>query len=149
MTPVFQKTGPADVLRTELVGLEWLAEAIPDNIPGNRRFVENEDYASGALYMDAIRREAWSDAHWESAARVLSRLHGFSAGSAYGLEYDNHIGPTPQNNRFHEDWVSFFANCRLQEMAHRLDKAHAWDPAWTRPFDLLIAELDRVLPRKP
>eukprot|EP00741_Cyanophora_paradoxa_P006339 tig00000980_g6145.t1 len=42
-------------------------------------------------------------------------LEGYGAPKAFGFFLDNTIGATPQSNRWHDDWVSFWAEERLKK----------------------------------
>lgn len=44
--------------------------------------------------------------------RQLAQLHGCT-GEFYGLDYDNFIGHTPQQNMPDESWADFWVKCRL------------------------------------
>ena len=54
----------------------------------------------------------------ERFAEQLVALHQHSS-EHFGLENDNFIGTTPQENTQHTDWVSFWASCRLQPQLER------------------------------
>lgn len=45
--------------------------------------------------------------------RGLARLHAADAGRAFGWHRPNYIGSTPQPNRWHDDWPTFWAKERI------------------------------------
>lgn len=58
----------------------------------------------------------------ERFAEQLIALHQHSGAPGhafFGLEHNNFIGTTPQDNTPHRDWVSFWASCRLQPQLER------------------------------
>ena len=55
----------------------------------------------------------------------LARLHRHTA-TRFGWHRDNTIGPTPQINRWNDDWVAFFRQHRLEYQV-RLARANGYD----------------------
>ena len=75
-----------------------------------------EPFAYGAhgdeahLVLEFLELEASGD--WAALGRMLAQLHR-QTGPRFGWSRDNFIGETPQKNAWHDDWPSFFAECRL------------------------------------
>lgn len=61
---------------------------------------------------------------WAELGRMLARLHR-NTGPRFGWARDNTIGATPQKNAWHDDWRTFFAECRLAPQL-RLAEAHGF-----------------------
>ena len=53
-----------------------------------------------------------NDLSGRAAGAALAKLHRH-IGTRHGWPQDNFLGSTPQINSPHEDWATFFANCRL------------------------------------
>lgn len=71
----------------------------------------------------------------------LAALHRASA-DAYGLDHDNYLGSTPQNNTQDNNWVNFYRERRLRpqmELAHRQGRLPA---VRRRGLERLIERLD-------
>ena len=50
---------------------------------------------------------------WSALARMLAALHR-TTGPRFGWHRDNWIGGTPQINTWHDDWATFFLECRMR-----------------------------------
>ena len=121
----FAKTNTAarlPLLEAEVLGLRALASHAP---PG---LVIPEPLAWGVAGEQAVLVLGWLNLGgrlgdvaarqaWFRLGEGLAVLHRSSAASApaagYGWATDNFIGSAPQFNRWHQDWGSFFAECRL------------------------------------
>ncbi len=84
-----------------------------------------------------------NDRSGRSAGAALAELHRH-IGPCHGWPQDNFLGSTPQINTPHEDWATFFANCRLGPQID-LAERHA-NPA---AQDSLIARGRRLLEHIP
>lgn len=74
------------------------------------------------LVMEALDLSGGTRArNWARMGEQLARLHR-KLGQAHGWHRDNFIGATPQSNREHPDWASFFVEQRLRP---QLDLARA------------------------
>ena len=63
-----------------------------------------------------VLEEVGGPPDWAGLGRALAALHRTSAldPPRYGLDHDNRIGSLPQDNTWHDDWPSFFAERRLR-----------------------------------
>ncbi len=86
---------------------------------------------------------------WRSFGEELARLHQAPVGARYGFEIDNHLGRTPQPNRWNEDWVQFNRGERLGHQLALARTAGLLHGEEVRRIDRLIEGLDRVLPCHP
>jgi fructosamine-3-kinase len=50
---------------------------------------------------------------WTALAQMLAKLHR-TTGPRFGWHRDNYIGATPQINKWHDEWATFFIECRMQ-----------------------------------
>ncbi len=68
---------------------------------------------------ELVLQRVGGPADWEALGTALAGMHR-GEGEAppkpprYGWPRDNRIGPLPQPNRWHDDWPTFFAECRIR-----------------------------------
>ena len=103
---------PDDMFEKEAMGLELLSVAegikIPEVITHGR--IEGKYY----LLMENIESAPASSNYWEHFGEALAEMHKQNSNESYGLDHDNYIGKLPQPNNFHESWVEFFIQSRLE-----------------------------------
>jgi protein-ribulosamine 3-kinase len=109
----FIKTGPAsalDMFEAEAEGLRELAAARAIRVPA---VIDcGIDDGGAFIAIERLRFERPTAATETALGEQLAALHGHSK-DRYGWHRDNTIGPTPQQNPWTEDWVSFFREHRL------------------------------------
>lgn len=146
--PVFVKVASQaalPMLEVEALGLDALRAAGGVRVP--------EVLATGAsvdaafLVLEWIDFAAPSVTAERSLGRGLAQLHRATA-NAYGWTRDNRIGATPQLNAQSSDWVSFFAERRL-EYQLELAVASGLPVAASRAVASLIDDLDRLIGEHP
>jgi len=123
---------------SEAVGLEELAHANAIRSPrpicwgdtGNRCFIAMEYVQFGRSSVDAQKL----------LGRQLAQLHQVTK-AQFGWESDNFIGSTPQPNRWHTDWLGFFASNRLSYQL-KLAADHRNQGALLSRGERLLARLD-------
>jgi protein-ribulosamine 3-kinase len=112
--PVFVKRTPLDrrwLLDAERDGLERLRAAGAVRVPVVLGEGTTADEAFLALeWLELRPADGASDARLGAA---LARQHVEARGAAFGLERDNAIGATPQQNGWYEDWTGFWRDRRL------------------------------------
>lgn len=104
--------------------LRWLARESAAPVP------QVQLAADDLLVMDHLDGTPGAGAAEEHLAAIVASLHDH-AGPAFGFERDTMIGGLPQPNPWTDDWLAFFRDHRLLDMARR---AHA---AGRLPKDLL------------
>jgi fructosamine-3-kinase len=144
--PLFVKSLPAsraDVLDAEADGLAALAATGTVRVPAVVRRWDDAGQALLALEWLSLRSP---DAGFgERLGASLAALHGAAVpDSRFGWHRDNFIGATPQRNRPHDDWLSFFADERLGAMRDRLRH----DAPLCRAVDAVVAALPRFFDDK-
>ena len=81
-----------------------------------------EPYAHGAqgggAFIELERLELGAGADWPALARMLAALHR-NTGPRFGWEKDNWIGLSPQSNGWRDNWIDFYAECRLKPQLER------------------------------
>ncbi len=121
----------ADMFLVEVDGLREMHATQTVRVPEPYLAANPKDGAPGFILME------WLEAPQETRGidfaqlgRQLAALHRHSSDTepAYGLGYDNYIGPTRQKNGWEEDWVTFFRERRLRpqmELAQRNNHMHS------------------------
>ena len=105
------------------------------------------------LLLGFICPDAPVPGYWELFGRELAAMHAALTEPEkevrYGFPSDNFIGYRKQTNMWHEDWISFFRDCRLAGQFQ--DAARFFDPADRKRITWLLDHLDQILeePEKP
>jgi fructosamine-3-kinase len=98
----------AEMLSAEVEALAALREARAVRVPQVYASAQAEDAAFVALeWLDIA--DGGRDA---MLGRALAALHA-TTGTRFGWHRDNHIGMTPQQNAWCDDWAAFFRDRRL------------------------------------
>lgn len=69
-------------------------------------------------FLEMERLELGAPPEWPAMARMLDALHRH-AGDRFGWHRDNWIGLSAQRNRWSDDWVEFYRECRLMPQLER------------------------------
>ena len=112
-------------------------------------FAVAADERHAVIMMESLESARASGETWARFGESLAALHHAEAGSRYGFEMDNHLGTTPQPNRWCDDWVTFNREYRL---GHQLRLARAGgglSAAEANRVQRLIDRLDAFLPTAP
>ena len=110
-----------DMFDKEHDGLIALAKYSEINVPRaiNIGTVEGNSY----LLMEFVPSSTPNHSYWEKLGEGLSNMHQQTA-EQFGWKSDNYIGRLPQSNRFHEDWIEFFIQERLNFQIKLARDAH-------------------------
>ena len=136
---------PDDFFEKEAAGLQLLREADSGiTIPEVISFSNPTKECPGFLLMEFIDGTNGSTGDSHRFGQELARLHNNHSDS-YGLSYSNYIGSLPQQNNFHDDWISFFINERIDPQMklaadHQKigsDTMQKWENLAARLHDLL------------
>lgn len=71
----------------------------------------------------------------------LAAMHGHSA-DAYGLDHDNYIGSTPQQNGWEKDWVRFYREKRLRPQIEQAQRNGLLPATRRQRLERLLERLD-------
>ncbi len=128
----------------EARGLLALAEAEGPRVP--RVLALFSDGHTQTFLMEYIASGRKGSGFFSRFGRDLARLHRTNRNDRCGFERDNHIGSTPQRNRWTRDWHAFFGEHRLLfqvELAQQ--RGHA-DTTMVRRTETLARKLPDLLP---
>jgi len=133
-----KQTRDGATLSSEARGLTLLREAQAISVP------EVIVAGSGFLVMEYVERGTPARDFAKSFGRSLARMHRETA-PAYGLDYDNFCGVTPQPNGWMDDWVSFFRERRLRHQQRLLLQNNHTDAGLHRGIDRVCEGLEEWL----
>lgn len=104
----------------ESKGLKAIAQTNAIQTP-HILYIGTEDYPVGCSFMllEFITEQQRVPNYWETFALQLAAMHQapndrFTPGGNYGFTENNYIGTKPQMNSIHDNWTSFFRDCRLE-----------------------------------
>ena len=147
-TTVVAKIDDAKVLgrfREEAAGLAALAATDTVRVPAVLECAVHDGRA--ILLLAHLDQAPASSRDWARFGAALAALHAADAGSRYGFEHDNHLGPTPQPNRWADDWVTFN---REQRLGPQLERCRGvLGPRTADRVATVIDRLEELLPRNP
>ena len=139
------KTGSRDRLDGEVHGLDRIAAV---GVLATPRILGLAGGGSeGLLLLEALDPCVAPD--WGAFGRALARHHAEASGERYGLERDNHLGPTPQSNDWRGDWIDFNRECRHGPLVERLSEQKRLAGADLDLVHRSLDAFDTVLPRAP
>lgn len=87
--------------------------------------------------------------HWITFGQTLAQLHAGDAGSAYGLDHDNHLGNTRQANTWSTDWIEFNQQSRFLPLVDQIEAQGTIQSHERVLIDTFITQLERMLPADP
>lgn len=137
----------------EALGLRALAATSRVIVPQPLAVTRHASHA--VLLMSFIEplRGAPDDRAWRRFGEDLAALHAAplpnDLARGYGFAIDNHIGSTPQPNRWCDDWVQFNAEHRLGHQLRLASDRRLLDGTEAHAIDAVIARLDRILQPHP
>jgi len=127
----------------EAAGLKLLGGAGEIEVPEVLQSGEAGRYSYLLLsYIEQARETA---NFWEDFGKRLAGLHSHKA-ERFGLDHDNYMGSLYQHNAFHDEWVEFFVQERLErqvKLAREDGKIGRQDVS---AFERLYARLAEIFP---
>ena len=75
---------------------------------------------------------------------ALHRDHQ-ATGGKFGLAHDNFLGSQPQINTPHDDWPSFYRDCRLLPQLEKARRRGLIPSEWERSLEQVMDRLERLL----
>ena len=96
------------------------------------------------LLIEYIQEESPQDNYFESFGRVLARMH-LTTESLFGLDRDNYIGETIQQNTRHENPIIFFREHRIKSQQKLARKRKLLPKTVDLQLDSLCKKLENLL----
>lgn len=84
----------------------------------------------------------------EAFGQALAALHQHQA-EQYGLDYDNYIGKLPQSNHWHDDWIEFFVQERMEPQLKMATEAGKLGSSTVARFESMYKQLPQIFPDEP
>ncbi|MCH5184542.1 MAG: fructosamine kinase family protein [Oscillospiraceae bacterium] len=112
------------------------------------------DGGKAFLLLEHISEKSKISGYWETFGEQLARMHTVDAkeyvtDGTYGFNGNNYIGHTEQINTPHNDWRSFFRECRLDVQFRMAERYFDTQEYWQ--INKLLERLDDLLiePERP
>jgi fructosamine-3-kinase len=106
--------------------------------------VEDQQY----LLMEWLEKGAPQKDMWKKFGQALALMHRQSH-KHFGLDENNYIGSLKQNNIQHQDWHSFYAECRIMPLVKILFDSGVYSLKDKIAANLFCAELKNIFPGEP
>ncbi len=138
-----------DMFEKEARGLELLAGAA-DGLRIPRVYGTFNDASEDKAYLIlSFVREGRSDNTFdEQFGRSLAHMHQQTS-TQYGLDHDNYIGRLPQKNDRRDDWITFFAECRIEPQIAMARDSGYFPGSVRQSLDRMYSRLPELLPEEP
>lgn len=134
-----------NMFEAEASGLSLLERAGEIRVPAVVEAVTLTQYSYLLLeYIEASRKIPDFMADF---GRSLAMLHK-NSNDKFGLDYDNYMGSLPQQNKWHDDWISFFVEERLEYQITLAWNSGMLPETVRKQFDLLFARLKDLFPKE-
>ncbi len=135
----------AGMFEAEARGLVILKSANRIRIPEVVAFGEAD--GESYLILEFIHPASRNKNFWKNFGAALAELHKISS-ARFGLDHDNFIGSLPQSNRFHDDWLSFFIEERLQKQVQLAFNNKSISEHHLKQFESLYKQLENFFPKE-
>ncbi len=129
-------------------GLALLSSADTDlRIP--KVFVTGEtDNGTGFLLQQFIAEGQAKPNSASEFGQALAQLHKHHS-EKFGLDYDNYIGRLPQSNAWHENWLDFFIEERMEPQLAMATEAGKLGSNTVAHFQSMFKQLPDIFPDEP
>lgn len=141
--PPRPQTGWLEMFEAEAAGLALLASAQAVRVPGVvTHGAAQPGVIPAFIAMEWIERGRDQRAAGEKLGQQLAELHR-AAAPAFGLDYGNYCGATPQDNRTLPTWIEFYGQRRLSFQMELAGRQGLMPTERRRRLERLISRLDR------
>jgi protein-ribulosamine 3-kinase len=145
-TRFFVKSSPGagDMFAQEAFGLAAIAASKSLRTP---RLIAAGmlDEQEACLVLEAIEPSQPCPQFWQIFGSQLADMHRQSTAQSFGWSSDNYLGSSIQRNAAHQDWVEFFAECRLGYQVRLARNYSVGSRELFKLVDRLISRLDQAL----
>lgn len=136
-----------NMFKTEFSGLQLLETANEIDVPTPIAFGSYNNQAY--LILEFIESQYRKSDFWIDFGKSLANLHRKHQNDRYGLSYNNYIGRLDQINDFHEDWLTFFIERRLEIQLKLAYNNRYIDRSYLSRFKDFYNKLPDLLPIEP
>ncbi|WP_152654986.1 fructosamine kinase family protein [Oceanobacillus sp. CFH 90083] len=139
----------SDFFEVEVNGLERIRSTQTIAVPEVYYFDKpSEEVQEMVLIMEWVQGEKTTAAE-QQLGRQLATMHLADGFSQYGLEQSTYAGELIQTNGWHDDWVDYFREHRLQPQLGLAAQYNRMHQKRRLKLDALICDLDKYLPNQP
>jgi protein-ribulosamine 3-kinase len=100
------------------------------------------------LLLEWLEKGSPSKIMWEDFGSALATMHK-QPQSYFGLDEDNYIGSLKQLNSSHDEWHSFYTECRVMPLVKILFDAGSYSSADIDKADSFCKNLKSIFPTEP
>jgi fructosamine-3-kinase len=136
-----------NMFKTEYAGLQLLEDAHEIDVPDPLAY--GTYHGQAYLILEYIDSQYRKSDFWVDFGHALANLHKKHINDRYGLSYNNYIGRLDQFNDFHEDWLSFFIEQRLEVQLELAFNNRYVDQSYIARFKAFYRKLPELLPLEP
>ncbi|MFV0606932.1 MAG: fructosamine kinase family protein [Niabella sp.] len=133
---LFQKEANGlNILKTQ--SLFAIPNVIKHGVSGNRQY----------LVLDWIEKAVPARDFWQQFGHKLAAMHQIEQ-PYFGFNEDNYIGSLTQINTIHQNWESFFTECRLMPAVKKLSDAGIFSLQDVRSTEYFGRQLQNIFPKE-
>ena len=100
------------------------------------------------LLLEWMEKGAPKKDMWENFGRGLAMMHK-QPQEYFGLDEDNYIGSLNQNNNRHNEWDSFYSECRIMPLVKELFEAGSFSSTNIKDAEFFCSLLKNIFPSEP
>jgi fructosamine-3-kinase len=138
----FARRPDGDVFADEAEGLDALRAA-------GLRTPDVLHRGDDLLVLSRLRPSPDTEPFWERLAHDLAGVHATTVTDRFGWPHDNWLGAMRQQNTWHDDGFTFFAECRVLRWLPEPRVAAKLDHAGRDALERLCAALPDLMPARP
>lgn len=135
-----------DMFEKEVLGLQLLSKSESLKTPSIHGSGTIDDQAY--LILEWIDSSEESSIFWRNFGRQLAIQHRQSS-KQFGSDHDNYIGSLPQSNKYHDNWIDFFIQERINPQLKLALESKRIELRLLNQFDILFKKLPELVPEEP
>ncbi len=141
-------TADPHMFEVEEKGLELLKSAntslrVPDVFATGKTETD-----TGYLLQEFITEGRSEPTSAQEFGQALATMHQHHE-DRYGLDHDNYIGKLPQSNDWHDNWIDFFVEERMQPQLKMATDAGKLGSSTVARFESMYKQLPDIFPEEP
>lgn len=106
------------------------------------------DNSTGFLLQEFVAEGRSQPTSAEEFGRALAAMHQHQ-NEQYGLDHHNYIGKLPQSNDWHDNWVDFFVEQRMEPQLKMATDAGKLGSSSVGRFESMYKQLPDIFPDEP